>query len=262
MKYKIITGLILLSSITVFSQKVTVVSPNHKINIGLYNTQSAEAGEWYLKVNYINDGKACETIPKIILGLSRADQDFSKELKFLRVSKPLLINEQYKVLHGKRSQCSNSANETVVSFENPGKARLNLIIRAYDDGVAFRYEFPEKEGSFVMNDELTAYSIPDSTKRWMEKFNTANEGLYTKMFDGMTQQDWSYPALFNTPDKHTWFLIHEADLNRNYCGSKLSNNANKSQYKITFPDQWNGRGKEKRNQQLLCLLYTSDAADE
>jgi len=242
-KYKIIVGLILLSSITVFSQKVTVVSPNHKINIGLYNTQSAETGEWYLNLSYINDGKVCEAIPQIKLGLSRSDQDFSKELKFLKVSKPLLINEQYKALHGKRSQCSNTANEIVVTFENPGKARLNLIIRAYNDGVAFRYEFPEKEGSFIMNDELTAYSIPDSTKRWMEKFNPANEGLYSFMMNGDIQQDWGYPALFNTLDKQTWFLIHEADLNRNYCGSKLGNIVNKSQYKITFPDQWNGRGK-------------------
>jgi len=243
MNFKIIIGLILLSSITVLSQKVKVVSPNQKIDIGLYNTKNSKIGEWYLKVSYINSGKICEVIPQITLGLSRVDQNFSKELKFLKISKPLLINEQYKALHGKRFQCSNSANETTVFFENPGKAKLNLIIRVYNDGVAFRYEFPEKDGSFVMNDELTTYSIPDSTKRWMEKFNPANEGLYSTMKDGNNQQDWGYPALFNTPDKNCWYLIHEADLDRNYCGTKLSNNAEKSKYKITFPDQWNGRGQ-------------------
>jgi len=243
MKCKIIIGLILLCSITVLSQKIEVVSPNQKIDIGLYNTKNSEIGEWYLKVSYINSGKICEVIPQITLGLSRADQIFSKELKFLKVSKPLLINEQYKALHGKRFQCSNSANETTVFFENPGKAKLNLIIRVYNDGVAFRYEFPEKDGSFVMNDELTTYSIPDSTKRWMEKFNPANEGLYSTMKDGNNQQDWGYPALFNTLDKDCWYLIHEADLDRNYCGTKLSNTAEKSKYKITFPDQWNGRGQ-------------------
>ena len=41
----------------------------------------------------------------------------------------------------------NAANEVVVSFENPSKAKLNLIIRAYNDGITFRYEFPEKQGS-------------------------------------------------------------------------------------------------------------------
>ena len=243
MNCKIITGLILLSSITVFSQRVTVVSPNKKIDIGLYNTKNTEIGEWYLKVSYLNSGKICEVIPQIKLGLTRIDKDFSKELKFLKAGKTLQINEQYTALHGKRAQCSNSANETVVTFENQGTTRLNLIIRAYNDGVAFRYEFPEKGGSFVINDELTTYSIQDSTKRWMEKFNPANEGLYSTMKDGNTQQEWGYPALFNTPDKGCWYLIHEADLDRNYCGTKLSNIAGKSEYKIAFPDQWNGRGQ-------------------
>ena len=243
MKYKIILGLILLSSLSTFSQKITVSSPNKKINVGLYNTKNGDSGEWYLKVSYTNNAKVSEAIPQITLGLSRADQDFSRELKFLKVSKPLLLNEQYKALHGKRSQCGNSANETVVSFENPGKAKLNVIIRAYNDGITFRYEFPEKAGSFVMNDELTTYSIPDSTKRWMEKFNPANEGLYSKMKDGSTQQDWAYPALFNTQDNACWYLIHEADLDRNYCGTKLSNTTDKNKYKTTFPDQWNGRGQ-------------------
>jgi len=243
MNCKIITGLILLSSITVFSQRVTVVSPNKKIDIGLYNTKNTEIGEWYLKVSYLNSGKICEVIPQIKLGLTRIDKDFSKELKFLKAGKTLQINEQYTALHGKRAQCSNSANETVVTFENQGTTKLNLIIRAYNDGVAFRYEFPEKGGSFVINDELTSYSIQDSTKRWMEKFNPANEGLYSAMKDGNTQQEWGYPALFNTPDKGCWYLIHEAGLDRNYCGTKLSNIAGKSEYKIAFPDQWNGRGQ-------------------
>jgi hypothetical protein len=229
--------------LTVFSQKIIVVSPNQKINVGLYNSTNAEAGEWYLKVKYSNDGKISEAIPQISLGLNRVDQSFSKELKYLKAGKPNLITDHYSVLHGKRVQCNNSANEVVVSFENPGKSKLNLIIRAYNDGVAFRYEFPENGGSFVVNDELTTYSIPDSTKRWLEKFNPANEGLYSNAKDGGSQQDWGYPALFNTPDKNCWYLIHEADLDRNYCGTKLSNIAEKSKYKLTFPDQWNGRGK-------------------
>ena len=101
--------------------------------------------------------KKSEVIPQISLGLSRADQTFSKELKFLKAGKPVLIDENYTAVHGKRSQCRNTANETVVSFENPAKAKMNIIIRVYNDGVAFRYQFPEKAGSFVMNDELTAY---------------------------------------------------------------------------------------------------------
>ena len=50
MRNIILSGLILLSSITVFAQKTTVVSPNQKVSVGLYNTQNANMGNWYLKV--------------------------------------------------------------------------------------------------------------------------------------------------------------------------------------------------------------------
>lgn len=243
MKFILYVGLLLLSSLTAFSQVITVSSPNQKVNIEMHSTTNEKIGEWYLKINYLANKNTSEIIPQIALGLSRSDQDFSKELKFLKAGKIVSIDEEYTAIHGKRSQCRNSANEVVISFENPSKAKLNLILRAYNDGVAFRYEFPEKSGSFVIKDELTAYSIPDSTQRWLEKFNPANEGLYASMVDGKIQQDWSYPALFNTSEKDCWYLIHEADLDRNYCGTKLSNAANETKYKLNFPDQWNGRGK-------------------
>lgn len=245
-EFKGLISIIFLSVLTVFSafsQKITISSPNSKINVTLFCQQTGDAGNWYLKVNYASNNKASEVIPRIDLGLSRSDQDFSNELKFLKAGKPTLVNEKYTAIHGKRSQCSNSANEVVVNFENPGKAKMNLIIRAYNDGLTFRYEFPEKEGTFVVKDELTTYSVPDSTKRWLEKFNPANEGLYSMMKDGNEQKDWGYPALFNTSDNACWYLIHEADLTRTYCGTKLTNFAEKTKYKLTFPDKWNGREK-------------------
>jgi hypothetical protein len=88
MKCKIITGLLFISSLAVFPQKIKVVSPNQKIAVGLFNTKNSETGEWYLKVNYSNNGKICEVIPQITLGLTRADQDFSKELKYLKAGNP------------------------------------------------------------------------------------------------------------------------------------------------------------------------------
>jgi len=223
-------------------QKLSVLSPNQKISVSLFSQQNAESGEWYLKVSYSN-GNISEAIPKINLGLSRSDQDFYKELKFLKATKPFLINEQYTALHGKRSLCSNEASEVVVSFENPSKAKLNIIIRAYNDGFTFRYEFPEKQGTYVIKDELTAYSITNGTTRWMEKWNPANEGLYSSMSDEKVQkQEWCYPALFKLKDSSCYFLLHESDVNSTYCGTKLSNTVDSSKYKLALPNPKDGRG--------------------
>lgn len=248
--------LLIMTSFSAFSQKSTLSSPNSKVKVALFCQQPGDVGNWYLQVHYANDSKVSEVIPRIDLGLSRSDQDFLNELKFVKAAKPTLINEQYTAIHGKRSRNSNSASEMVINFENPGKAKMNLVIRAYNDGVTFRYEFPEKEGTFVVKDELTAYSVPDSTKRWLEKFNPANEGLYSMMKDGAEQQDWAYPALFNTPDNACWYLIHEADVNRAYCGTKLANFSEKTKYKLTFPDKWNGREKGE-TQPTITLPWKS-----
>jgi alpha-glucosidase len=255
-KYIVLLVVCLFNALAASSQKAIVMSPSQNISVSLVNKQNADRGSWFLQVSYINKNAPSVVLPCIDLGLSRSDQDFSTELKFVKAGKPTLVNEQYTSIHGKRSNCSNQANEVVVSFENPSKAKMNLIVRAYNDGVTFRYEFPEKEGTFVVKDELTAYSVPDSTMRWLTKFNPANEALYSTLKDGNEQKDWGYPALFNMPDKACWYLIHEADLNRTYCGTKLTNYGEKNKYKLTFPDKWNGREKGE-TQPTITLPWKS-----
>ncbi len=230
-------------SFVAFSQNTKVISPNKRIEVTLNNHQKSNIGSWFLKVDYLDNGKTYDVIPVIDIGLSRSDQDFSNKLKLVKINKPVLIKEEYSALLGKRSKCSNLANEVVISFENPSKAKMNLIIRAYNDGVVFRYEFPEKKGSFSIKDELTSYLIPNSTVRWLEKFDLSNEGLYSKMKEDNIQQNWCYPALFENEDSTCWYLIHEADLDRSYCATKLSNTTSKSNYKVTLPSPNEGEGE-------------------
>ncbi|KAF2515028.1 glycoside hydrolase family 97 protein [Flavobacterium zhairuonense] len=244
MKLKIILLLFASFNIShIWSQNIILQSPNGKIRTVLHAVDSTIKSEWYLKISYKTADQMTEILPKVNLGLSRSDQDFSKELHFLKATKPKPIIDRYELPFGKKSVRENSANEITVSFENPSKAKLNIIIRAYNDGVTFRYEFPEKQGSYIINEEFTAYQIPKENKRWLEKWNPANEGLYASSSDDkILRQEWCYPALFNSSDKSCWFLLHEADLNRSYCGTKLSNIKEIDTYKLTFPDQQDARG--------------------
>ncbi len=250
MKYKSIkTGLVAIVFILnlnwVYSKEISLESPNKKVHVTLTCEQENNIGKWYIKVGYLDNKRVSEIIPKIDLGLSRSDQDFLAQLKLLKTGKQQQINEHYTALHGKRSICDNAANEITLFFENPDKAKLNLVVRAYNDGLAFRYVFPENEGSYVINDEMTAYSIPDSTDRWLEKFDLSNEGLYKNMIDGSVQENWCYPALFKTKENSCWYLIHEADVDRNYCATKLSNLDKSPEYKVTIPYQHEGEGEAK-----------------
>lgn len=90
---------LLLAPLILFSQStakmVSLQSPNQKINVALLCQQNSDQGDWYIKASYNNNGKNIVAIPRIDVGLSRSDQDFSKELKFLKVSKPILKKTIY-----------------------------------------------------------------------------------------------------------------------------------------------------------------------
>ena len=247
MRLKLVTLALSFAFILSYGQKASVVSPNKKVNVSLHNNQGQDIGSWYLKANYASNNKASEVIPKINIGVSRSDQDFLQNLKLVKVGKPTLINEKYSSLHGKRSQRSNSANELVLYFENPSKAKFNIIVRAYNDGITFRYEFPEKSGTFTIKDEFTAFSIPDKTERWLEKFDLSNEGLYQNTKNDSIQHDWCYPALFKSTNDAAWYLIHEADVDRNNTATKLSNKITKHEYKVTLPSPDEGVGEALPN---------------
>lgn len=244
MKFQVyIVALITLNSTLAFSQKARVVSPNEKHIVELHQQNDKNSSNWYLVIKTkFNDNDSTLLIPKIDLGLVSDKEDYTLNLKLQKAGKAVLIRDNYTSIHGKRTFRSNNAYEKTVQFVNNKNYKLNVIIRAYNDGVAFRYELPERGIQQKIKDEKTAYTIEDSTRRWLQKFNPANEGYYRVYTNGDEQKDWAYPALFLNPDSSVWYLIHEADLDRNYCGTKLTNFEAPSKYKLTFPDDWNGRG--------------------
>lgn len=236
----------------IFAQNVTVKSPNQKIVINFYNTES---GKWALKVYYDTKDEITEAIPSIDLGLMLSEDITFSDMKLLKTTKPLLVKENYTMPHGKSSVRENIGHEVVCSFENKEKKKLDLIVRVYNDGIAFRYSISGK-GTFTVKEELTSYSIDTAVTRWTQKWNPANEGLYTSAVgEKVQQEDWCYPALFKTKS-NCWFILHESALDRNYCGSKLSNKADRNTYKITFPDQNDGRG-QGQSEPIISLPWKS-----
>lgn len=240
MKYYILVAACLLALMT--KANTMLVSPNEKIRVELKQLSTAK-NVWFLNVYYNNNEQKTEEVTKVALGLSRSDQDFHTQLKFVNASKPTRITDNYTMLHGKKSNPKNQANEIKIRFENPNKTVMNLILRAYNDGVCFKYEFPEKNKSYEMKDEYSSFAVNDSSSRWLQKFDLSNEFLFSEMNNGNTQQSWGYPALFHQKGNKHWFLLHESDLDRTYCATKLSNYHEKNSYKTTFPAKHEGEGR-------------------
>ncbi len=82
------------------------------------------------------------------------------------------VDETWEQPWGERRYVRNHYNEVVVQLgERSGaKRRFELVFRVFDDGLGFRYRFPEQAGmrEAIIDEELTEFAIaPASTAWWI-----------------------------------------------------------------------------------------------
>ncbi len=187
------------------AQRVT--SPNGSISAKTYNKDF---------VVYYNNVKALEL----------ADVPFGK-LTFVKK-----VNDEYQMTAGKRLHCANEANEYQASISPNAK----IVMRLYNDGIAFRYEYTGLQDSPVP-EEQTTYVIPEGTKRWMLQWSDGYEGFFpmtttcnVKTLGGLGSSHaletinthWGYPLLME-PSEGVFALITEANIERQQSASSLFN---------------------------------------
>lgn len=84
----------------------------------------------------------------------------------------------WKPLYGERSTVRDHYNggTLYLSKKDGSRYRLNVEVRAYDEGVAFRYFFPEHP-DFIFHKvtgDLTEYAFPEGTMAWAEQWAQAH----------------------------------------------------------------------------------------
>jgi len=82
-------------------------------------------------------------------------------------------------LLGKASTARDRYNEAVIAFSG-GTVPLELVVRAYDDGVAYRWRF-RTSGPFAITGEDAGFGIPASAQAWAgpaTDFTSSHEPYY------------------------------------------------------------------------------------
>lgn len=180
-------------------------------------------------------------LTKVRLGLSLTGANYSTKMVFDSATAPVVISDSYSNIHGKRAVSQCVANSTEVTFTNADQAPITVEIRAYEDGVTFRYKLPGEEGKkLAFSNELTSYQIPTSAHRWLQAFNTSYEGDFPYQASSGKTGAWVFPALFEL--NGTFMLISEANIGRNYSATHLDNTSSSSQYKVAYPYDSEGYG--------------------
>jgi alpha-glucosidase len=233
-------------------QRWEVVSPGGAVRVEIQLVDGADGRRLTYRAEQGRGAARAEVIGVSPLGVTRGDQDFTQDLVFLGESSRA-VEEIYDLPRGKRSHYVNRALERVLSFENRGRAQVDLIVRAFDDGFAFRYRFPETDGSrFTMLGEETGFRVPagsrgvlgphDRRRNHRPDYESTYQLAVPAGTPSETPAGWIFPALFETPN-HRWMLITESGLDASYCATHLAAQAPDGVYRIAFPDPAEVDGK-------------------
>ncbi|HEX3384577.1 MAG TPA: glycoside hydrolase family 97 protein [Mucilaginibacter sp.] len=212
--------LILLSISSAFASSITVTSPDKNI---VFKLEAGKAGLVY-RVTYkgtllVNDSR---------LSISfKGDGEFGRNVHLGKATfKP--IEEDYDLVVGKTSHVHSLSNEATVPVTEADGARrtLNIEIRVFNDGAAFRYMIPgDANWKYTeITDESDAFNFagdPTALTLFRQNYTSSHEGLYDRLPVSKIKPDtlMDLPALFECP-KGIYVAVTEANL-LDYAGMYL-----------------------------------------
>ena len=155
----------------------SVQSPSGKISV---NFKLAANGQPSYSVNYKNK----PTVLESALGIKLKDKPALDTNFDILDSKTSSFNESWKPILGEQSSIKNHYNELTVSLlTKETKVKMNIIFRVFDEGVAFRYDFPKQAelNYFIISDEITQFNLTENNKVfWLPGDFDSNEYEYNE----------------------------------------------------------------------------------
>lgn len=103
--------------------------------------------------------------------------------------------------YGNKSSVTDRANGAKATLKHGGGS-FTLEVRAYDDGVAFRYVVPGAAGKSRVPDEATVFHLPAGSTVWYHDLEGHYEGEHVKKaLEEVPADQWAAPPLtFRLPD--------------------------------------------------------------
>ncbi|HKK78874.1 MAG TPA: glycoside hydrolase family 97 N-terminal domain-containing protein, partial [Phaeodactylibacter sp.] len=142
---------------------LSLVSPDEQAELTFFLTENGSAA---YRLQYGDEtlidtstlGFELQDAPRLQQGLEITGQDSRS------------VNDQWEMPWGEQRVVVNRYNELAVELQETPKPkrRFRMVFRLYDDGLGFRYEFPEQEGftEMVVMDELTQFQLTGDHDCW------------------------------------------------------------------------------------------------
>ncbi len=163
--------------------------------------QLSEDGRPFYKVLY--GGK--KIVDKSFLGFTLKDRKAIKDNFKISKARISSFNETWQMPWGEQLNVVNNYNQLKVELEEIElpKRKVNIVFKIYDDGVGFRYEFPEQDGwkEALISDERTEFNLTEDYKTfWIPGDWDIYEHLYstTKLSEIDAGKKRNHPSLGQT----------------------------------------------------------------
>ncbi|TRX24816.1 glycoside hydrolase family 97 protein [Flavobacterium franklandianum] len=143
---------------TAYSQNIQ--SPSKKISVDFKLTPS---GQPSYAINY----NSKLVISESTLGIKLKDKPALDANFVIDSVKNSSFNESWKPVLGEQENIVNHYNELIIALsQKETHIKMNLIFRVFDEGVAFRYDFPKQKdlNYFIISDEVSQFNLADNHK--------------------------------------------------------------------------------------------------
>ncbi|HEY5590742.1 MAG TPA: glycoside hydrolase family 97 protein [Paludibacter sp.] len=221
-------SILLASCFQTNAQNFSITSPDKNISITIDN------GE---KLSYSVKFK-----DRIIVETSQMGFEFQKEANMtgnfsITGQKTETINETWKpVVKSKHAEVLNNYTELQLNLKEKSGAmrQMDLFVRAYNDGVAFRYKLyrAERAGNRKITKELTGFNIPNDPKAWIVEYggySTSNEGEFMeRKLSYLTEKSIAGMPMLMDYGNDCWVAITEANID-NYPAFYIGTNGKTNQ---------------------------------
>ncbi|BDD01557.1 alpha-glucosidase (plasmid) [Persicobacter psychrovividus] len=248
---------IILSSCAKAPQNFDLKSPSNQISLSFNLTDS---GQPEYSVNY--QGKQVITPSTLGWTLKNAQLTDGFEVKQIDHSN---VDETWQMPWGERKNIQNHYNQSTVTLSK-GQREIHLIFRAFDDGVAFRYEIPAEapqDSIFLMN-EQSEFNISQNLDAWSIPADfDSYEHLYkkTKLSE---VKNANTPITLASEDQKLFLSIHEAALT-DFAGMTLyksdKNSLGLYSTLVPWPDKVLVRAKGHLRSPWRTIQIASKAGD-
>lgn len=163
--------------LTGFLNAQTVQSPSKEIAVTFKLT--AEGRPSY-SVNYKNK----PVIKESLLGIALKETEALETGFEITNTQNKSVDESWKPVLGEQSVIRNTYNQAVFSLLQKATGRkLDIVFKVYDEGVAFRYEFPKQDklNYFIISDEKTEFNLAGNHKTfWIPGDYDSQEYVYNE----------------------------------------------------------------------------------